>query len=303
MAIVAKTAETEIVRRSETGAGYADWGAIFAGAVVATAISMMFVAFGSALGLSLTSFADRQAMPGLGVIIAIGLWLVWLQVTASLGGGYVAGRLRRRIGDAQRHEVEMRDGLHGLVVWALGVLIGSLVAAWLTSLATMGAATVGAGAASNPQAASTAMSDYYVDRLLRTGGPAATEAAPSGEAAPAAGTAPAASRPADPETRAELGRLLGSNLVTSAESEDRAYLVRRISAATGLGEQQAAERLDSTLAVMKARADQARRLAVLMAFITAASLLVSAVAAWWAATKGGSHRDDAVDHSRYTTWR
>jgi hypothetical protein len=54
---------------------------------------------------------------------------------------------------------------------------------------------------------------------------------------------------------------------------------------------------------MNARAGQARRLGVLMAFITAASLLISAVAGWWAATKGGEHRDDAVDHSRYLHWR
>ena len=100
MATITRTAEAETPRRADTGAGYVDWGAIFAGAVVGTAIAVMFFAFGSALGLGLASFADRPAMPGLSVIMAIGLWLVWLQTTASFGGGYVAGRLRRRISDA-----------------------------------------------------------------------------------------------------------------------------------------------------------------------------------------------------------
>jgi hypothetical protein len=79
--------------------------------------------------------------------------------------------------------------------------------------------------------------------------------------------------------------------------------LQQIVARTGMDEQQAIERLDMTLASMRAQADQARRMAVLMGFITVVSLLISAVAGWWAATKGGDHRDQAVDHSRYFTWR
>lgn len=285
MAIPAKPAETEIVRRTETGLGHVDWGAIFAGSSVATAISMMFVAFGSGLGLSLSAFSGRSTMPGLGIVMALGLWLLWLQVTASLAGGYVTGRLRRRTGDSPRHEAGMRDGMHGLVVWALGVFVGSLVAAWIATLGTMGAAALGSGAAANPQAS--AMSDYYVDLLLR----------------PGQGATPAALSPVTAESRAEIGRLLSFNRVTSAQSDNRAYLVRRIAAVTGLSEQDAAQRLDTTLAAMKAQADQARRLGIILGFITTASLLVSAVAAWWAAMRGGSHREENIDHSRYAVWR
>lgn len=288
MALTPKTPETEVLRRADSGASYVDGGAVLSGIAVATAISMLLVAFGSGIGISLTSFASSATLPGLGVVLALGLWLLWLQVTASLGGGYVAGRLRRRIGDAQRHEVEMRDGLHGLVVWAGGVIIGSLVAAWLTTLGAATASNVAAGAASNPQAPA-AISDYYVDRLLRP----SAEAPAAGAAAPEATTA----------ARTELGRLLSLNRLGAGEGDDRSYAIGRIAAATGLPQQAAAERLDATLADMKARADQARRLSVLAAFITAASLLVSAVAAWWAATRGGSHRDEGVDHSRFTAWR
>jgi hypothetical protein len=99
--------------------------------------------------------------------------------------------------------------------------------------------------------------------------------------------------------RSEIARLLTSGRVTSTESEDRTYLLQRLAAETGMTQQAAAERLDSTLAAMKAAADKARRMAVLMAFITAASLLISALASWWAATKGGDHRDNAIDHSAH----
>lgn len=299
MATAARTTEAEVVRRADGGTGYVDWGAILAGAAVATAIALALVAFGSTLGLSLTSFSDAASMPGVGVVIAIGLWLLWLQVTASLGGGYVAGRLRRRLHDAVRHESDMRDGMHGLVVWAVGILIGSLMAAWIATIGSMGAATVGSGAAANPSAGSAAvgMSDYYVDRLLRP------QAAPAGEGEGATAPAPSDDRTPSAELRGEIGRLLTSGLVTSADSEDRSYLLQRLSAETGLPEQAVSERLDTTLAAMKARADQARRLSVLMGFITVASLLISAVAAWWAATKGGDHRDQGMDHSRYVSWR
>ena len=295
MAIVTKTAESEIMRRADTGAGYVDWGAILAGAVVSTAVALMFIAFGSALGLGLSSFSERPALPGFGVVIAIGLWLIWLQTTAAFGGGYIAGRLRRRIHDAPKHEVEMRDGMHGLVVWGMGVLIAAAMTALIATVGAMSAATVGAGAASNPRAAN--MADYYVDLLARPG--TAAPATESGAATAGTGMA----RPLETETRSQFGRLLSSGGVTSADSADRGYLIAQIVAQTGLSQQAATERLDTTLAAMKARADQARRLAVMMAFVTVVSLLISAVAGWWAAAKGGEHRDDAVDHTRYSSWR
>ena len=308
MATVTRTSEVGVLTSRDNGSGYVDWGAIFAGAAVATAISMIFFAFGSALGLSLTSFSDRPSMPGMGIVIAVGLWLLWLQITASAGGGYVAGRLRRRISDAPSHETEMRDGMHGLVVWAVGALLGALIAASVAAIGAMGTATVAAGAASNPEAAD--MSGYYVDRLLRTTATApagastdAATGAPPPAAEGAATGSPAAGQPVSADVRNEFGRLLSTGGLSAADSEDRGYLIERLVATTGLSQEAATQRLDTTLAAMKARADQARRMGVLMAFITIASLLISAVASWWAATMGGSHRDEFVDHSRFVSWR
>ena len=118
----------------ETGTAehYVDWGAIAAGVFVAIAVSSVFLAFGSAIGLSLTSFHASESAPVIGLVIAAGLWLLWVQISSFIGGAYVAGRMRRRIGDAKAHEVEMRDGAHGLIVWAVNIVIGVVLAGWIT---------------------------------------------------------------------------------------------------------------------------------------------------------------------------
>jgi len=43
-----------------------------------------------------------------------------------MGGGYIAGRMRRRVDAATADEVAVRDGIHGLTVWAVAILIGTL---------------------------------------------------------------------------------------------------------------------------------------------------------------------------------
>ncbi len=66
---------------------------------------------------------------------------------------------------------------------------------------------------------------------------------------------------------------------------------------------EAEKRLGDTISTLQVQADRARRYGVLLAFLTAASFLVSAVAAWWGGVTGGKHRDDEVDHSRHTAWK
>jgi len=72
----------------ETGTAqhYVDWGAIAAGVFVAIAISSVFLAFGSAIGLSLTSFNASESTPVIGLAIAAGLWLLWVQISSFVGG-------------------------------------------------------------------------------------------------------------------------------------------------------------------------------------------------------------------------
>lgn len=264
---------------------YVDWGAILAGAAVAAGVFSVFTVFGSGIGLSLVPPTEGNALSALGLLIAAALWGLWVQISSYIAGGYVAGRLRQRIGDASQHEVEMRDGAHGLVTWAVGTLIGALIAA---SLAMMAAGA--AGSAANTAAAAVsgngADMQYYADRLMR---PAAAQ--------PAAPAAPAA------QTGNEAFAALLARMRTRANDDDRAYLVSQISQRAGVTAEEANQRLDAASAEITEAADQARVAGVMLAFFTAAALILSAVAAWWAAVKGGEHRDQGVDHSAFVRWR
>ena len=270
---------------------YVDWGAILGGTFVAAAISSVFLAFGSAIGLSLASFQSGSALPAAGAVIAAGLWLLWVQVSGFIGGGYIAGRMRRRIGDATPHEVEMRDGAHGLFVWGVGVVAGVLLTGFLALAGAAGLATVAGQAASNPNAV-----DYYVDRMLRTETAAATATTTTETTAATGDQSQARSQ--------QIGRVLSRSLAgTDLDDSDRAYLAREVSAQTGLPQAEAEQRVTETVQTLKAQADKARRYGIIWAFITATSLLLSAMGAWWAATAGGKHRDENVDHSGFTRWR
>jgi hypothetical protein len=282
MANVFPDATSDISVEIGNPSNYVDWGAIAAGVFVSLAVTSVFLAFGSAIGLSMASFQPSASAPVVGLVIAAGLWFLWVQVSSFMSGGYVAGRMRRRIADAKPHEVEMRDGAHGLIVWAVNIVIGAALASLLT-LAGIGGAI---GVASTSTANSGAM-DYYVDRVMRSDAVAGTTAVS-----------------ADTQYNAQIGRILAKNIAAPTFDEtDRAYVVREISSRTGLAEADAQKRLDDTVATLKAQAETARRYAVLFAFLTAASFLISGVAAWWAATAGGKHRDESVDHSHLSHWR
>lgn len=279
-AIPAVTVERDISIETGNPTPYVDWGAIVAGVFIAIAISSVFLTFGSAIGLSLTSFQAGEFAPAIGLVIAAGLWFLWVQLSSFIGGAYVTGRMRRRIGDAKMHEVELRDGAHGLFVWAVNIVIGVALAGWITIMGVSGAIST---------VSDTSVMDYYVDRLLRSEAlPTASDATPAPNA----------------NANTQIARVLAKNVAArKIDDTDKSYLVREISARSGLAEADAQKRLDETLATLKARAEAARRYGVILAFLTAASLLISAAASWWAATTGGKHRDEGVDHSHFTRWR
>ena len=106
---------------------YLDWASIVGGALVAVAIFTTLMVFGSAIGLSLTSGDPTQGVSAKFAAIAVGLWAAWVAASSFAAGGFITGRLRHRIADASVEEVEMRDGLHGLIGWALAALIGSVL--------------------------------------------------------------------------------------------------------------------------------------------------------------------------------
>jgi hypothetical protein len=280
-----------------------DWAAIIAGGVLATAISFILITFGSAIGLSLTSPYEGSGFSLVFLGVASGLWLVWVQISSFIAGAYLTGRLRRRLHDATPHEVEVRDGCHGLLVWALGVLIGATLASSVAgSVASTGAAVVssttqviGSGAAQAAASGGNPL-EYATDTLFRSDNPQAPDGqAPDGNAA----------------SGPEAARILAASAAQgSITADDKAYLARLIQARTGLAQPEAEQRIDRVMATMqsaadkaKAVADKARRVGVIIAFVTAAALVVSAVAAWWAAGMGGRHRDEGTDFSHLVGWR
>jgi DNA-binding MarR family transcriptional regulator len=79
---------------------------------------------------------------------------------------------------------------------------------------------------------------------------------------------------------------------------DKSYLASGVAQRTGLPHPEAEKRVTEAFAeanrAVKEAADKARRASILTGFVTAASLMVSFGAAWWAALRGGNHRDNQV---------
>ena len=185
------------------GSSYVEWGAIIAGAVLASAISLVLLQFGSVIGIAnadtLRGDVDITAIR----LLTAGIFVLVIQILASICGGYITGRLRAPVIGASEHEREVRDGMHGLLVWATGT-VAVVVAVSLAS----------------------AIAGLAVDQ----------------------------------------------------------------------SQSMSIQRTQDVL-------DREHTVAVILAFSAAATSLVSAVAAWIAATKGGDHRDNAVDYSRHITFR
>jgi hypothetical protein len=179
--------------------GYVEFGPIVAGSILACAISVVLIQFGTALGLAAAKATYYQGNNFLWRVIAISLWLLWVQITASMIGGYIAGRMREPVAGATAHESEMRDGVHGLLVWATSTLmtvIASAVSAYFNATANI-----------EPQVS------------------------------------------------------------------------------------------------MQVSEELAKKSGIILGFILSASSLIAALAAWWAATVGGDHRDRSVDFSKAISFK
>lgn len=290
---------------------YVDWSAILAGSATAAAIATLSAAFGAALGLSAVSVETGEGSVTLAMVLGA-LWLVITMVASYATGGYIAGRMRRRVDQATADEVSVHDGLNGLAVWAVGTLVsvmlltnaaGSVVSAAgsaaSTAVTAAGSAVGGmaqgaltAAGAAMPEAAGTNAMSFVTDTLLRT--------------------TPDAATPTDPaETSRQTAGIFANYLTTGEISDpDRAYLESAVAAQTGLPAAEVKTRVDAALATAEQKraevaklaedakqtaidiAETARISAVLTAFLLTAAALVAAAAATVAAVRGGLHRDE-----------
>src|SRR5215813_10575134 len=199
-----------------------------------------------------------------------GLYVV-LAAFASYGlGGYLAGLMCTRL--SSREDADLRDGLHGLLVWALATLLVAVIGLATAQSLTRLAAPSGGQAGSSTSVAGENLIAYDLDRLFRA------ERRPNGDLDYA---------------RAEAARiLLTASSHRGMQPEDRAYLVRLTAANTGLAQPDAERRVDEVAARAKENISRARRSAVILAFTAgAAAALLGAAAAWFAACAGGRVRD------------
>src|SRR5205814_343540 len=102
----------------------------------------------------------------------------------------------------------------------------------------------------------------------------------------------------------EAGRIIMSGIGRRLiATEDRAHLVRLVSARTGLAPADADRRVQQAIEEARKAASQARRSGVVIGFTTAAALAVAAAAAWIAAGVGGQHRDNNISPPLRWPWR
>ncbi len=260
------------------GTIYLEWTPSWVGAIVAAALSFVLLAFGSALGLAVASPSSSWRDTSAVFTVVSGLWLL-LTALASFGlGGYLAGRLRIPLRPHSRDEVEFRDGLHGLLVWAIAVLIGALLAVAVSS-------AIGAGRATDAMKSSTTepLFALELDQLFRS------DRKPTD--------------PGDPELRAQAARIISSGLGHHTMApEDRAYLVRLVETRTGLAATDADSRVTQIVNKSRDAVAKARHSAVIVAFMVGASLMLGAAVAWLAAAAGGQHRDGGIALDFWRRW-
>ena len=133
----------EAVRPEARSSGMS-WGAVLGGAFVAAALALILLLLGSGLGLTVVSPWANEGASAKTLGIAAIVWMIATHLASSAMGGYLAGRLRTKWVDVRTDEVFFRDTAHGLVAWAVGII---LTAAFLTSAVTSvvgGAVKVGA---------------------------------------------------------------------------------------------------------------------------------------------------------------
>ncbi len=269
MVDIRTTSDASSVKGGHLDRSYVDAASVVGGAIVATAIFTALTVFGSAVGLSLTSADLGSGISAKAAAIAVGIWTAWIAVSSFVAGGYIAGRLRHRIADASPYEVEMRDGLHGLISWGLAAIFSGLILA----------SALGGLSNTRRESAATATQNYEVSKLFR------------GEKAVDEG--------AHADAKAVLTAALANKSFTA---DDRTYMTQLVSAKAGVPAAEATIRADAALNGLKAAADQTRRGAVLAAFLAAVALALGAAAAWWAGTEGGKHRDQGTLFSPFTNW-
>src|SRR5215470_17925123 len=198
---------------------YPEWGPIIAGAIEAAALALVLHAFALAMGLSVSSTAPTWRDASFALVLLSGLYILLAAIAAYGLGGYLAGLMRAR--PAAPEDTDVRDGMHGLLAWALATLLVAVIGlATAQSLTRLAAPSGQAG--SSISIGGENLIAFDLDRLFR------------------------AERRTNVDLdypRAEAARIL---LTTAGHNglqpEDRIYLIRLTAAVTGIGDADAQRR-------------------------------------------------------------
>lgn len=271
-------------------ASFVDWGAIIAGAVTASAISFVLLAAGASIGLSLLSAEPSQSYGKLASYLSA-FWMIFVPILSLLIGGYIAGRMRQALESAVEDEVAFRDGIQGLLVWAVSVVIGGVLA-FLTAAS---AAQLGAGVTKAALSDRGTIVAAAVDNLLRPPAPQPEITEAPGTTTPSLPNSAPEGEGVTTDSRQALARALTAAVADGQlTAEDRIYLARVVATQTGLPQAEAEKRVDEVYAKALSAAETARKAAVTAGLVTATALLLGLAAAWYAAQQGGRHRDQNI---------
>ena len=289
-AVLAGSGETH-----ESAVSAVSWPAVFAGAFVAAASSLVLVGLGSGFGLASISPWPNSGASVTTFTVMTAVWLIVFQWLSSGLGGYLAGRLRTKWTNTHTHEVFFRDTAHGFITWSVATI---LVAGFLASAAALAvgggihaAATVASGATQGATSAavqssgagasqgSSMIAPYDLDMLFRSPG--------------------ADSNATAADARAESARILANGIASGeVPTADRTYLSELVAARTGISKEDAQRRVDTAIAQAKAAsvrarqaADTARKAASEASIFTGLSMLIGAFIACISAALGGQRRD------------
>src|SRR5262245_58013821 len=139
---------------------YIHWGPVIAGAIAAAAAWLVLMTFAAAIGMITVSPSPTWRDTSVWLVLLSGLWLLLSSLVSFALGGYLAGRVRSTWA-ASPDEIEFRDGAHGLLAWALAIVLGAFLT-WATVSAVSG------GTAMRPVAGEPAFLTYELDRLFRS---------------------------------------------------------------------------------------------------------------------------------------
>jgi hypothetical protein len=247
------------------------WSAVIAGAVAAAALSFVLLAFGTGLGLAVSSASPSWRDASFALWFLSGLYFIFVALLSFGFGGYVAGRMRSRF-TAAGDETDFRDGMHGLLAWALAIVIGAVLAIGVAGAAAPAAVPGSGNAGPSASVAGENTIAYELDQLFRSDRP--VDAAEMTQA------------------RAEAARiLLTSSGHSGVSSEDRDYLVTLVSSRARVSPEEADARVSKAIPRAHDALKRARAAGVLIAFLTVVALLLGAAVSWYAAREGGRERE------------